>query len=460
MSSDLHSLLINHLKPLQEALEFPDKECSQPLWKSRPVSKTNIVWSQIKQIINHKDHEEMDDTQLLNRVCTLCNINTKKKETLEYLCADSTEKGAKALADIIIKVLQNDQKSDETFYNSLQVWAEQGENLENRALAAEEIIQAYEENATTLSLNDLGLKTLPNAISQLVCLEKLNCAKNNLSDLPNAFASLPKFNEINLDNNPLDIFPSALYSINTSLRLNIGNTPILNSLMVPSLKIKLIENEWEITGTLKNKTSSIFNAAKENYLDQIQTSKDINIRPIDYMLTQHITSNDDLAEEVQSTLIASCHNNKERIKNQKDLQAKMTSCSFSNLRFIRCEDATSYFNIFGCAHPPMLPKGILYSETKMKQYLNNLSFVFNEIDTMIALVERNLGFNKPNTFVADCSGNKTVHPTKVLSMPIQDLYPPRFTHYLKLTEEMHTPLSKRTPKGINGFLYIILKICF
>ena len=448
MPSELHSLLINQLTPHQKAFELPDKEYSHSHWKSRPVSKTNSIWSQIKQIIIHKDHDDMDDTQLLNRVCALCNINTGQKETLKAICADSTEKAAKALADIIINVVQNDKKSAEAFYNSLQAWAKQGGGFENRATAVKEIIHAYEENTTMLSLKALGLETLPDALNQLVDLEKINCANNNLSQLPNVFASLPKLSDINLDNNPFDIFPNTLYTINTKLDVNIENTPILNSLMVPSLQLKISENDWTITGTLKNKTSSIFNIAKEHYLDQIQTAKDINIRPIDYMSTQHIINNNDLADEVQDVLIAPYHHDKERIRNHKDFQAKLTSYSFANFRFIPCGDTIHPFNVFGCAHPPMHPKGILYSETKMKQYLQNLSFVFNEINTMIVLVERSLGFNKPNTFVTDCAGNKTLHPTKVLSMPIQDLYPPRFTHYLKLTEEMHTPLSHGTPKGI------------
>ena len=181
------------------------------------------------------------------------------------------------------------------------------------------------------------------------------------------------------------------------------------------------------------------------------SASDINITPDDYETTQHITNSDNL-EQTFRNLLKTKHGRKNRIQNLTQLQERLVSCKFTNMRFLTCGDKTGPINIFGCGQPSQRPEKKPSDLIRIDEqtYFENLSFAYQEADTMIALTSRDSGHNRPYDFVTNCSGNENFCPIKVLSMPIADFAPPRFEHYHTLVEKMNIPTSDtvQRPQGI------------
>jgi Leucine-rich repeat (LRR) protein len=76
------------------------------------------------------------------------------------------------------------------FTASLEIWRSVGSDEENRSEAVKKILEAYECGATELSLEDLGLKSLPRAIGYLDKLERLDLRNNEINELPSTMKSL------------------------------------------------------------------------------------------------------------------------------------------------------------------------------------------------------------------------------------------------------------------------------
>ena len=443
MLSILHREIIQQLSSHKDLLENPSPDKPTIKWKGRSVSETNVIRLQLQRLLKPEQKREYTNSYLLDRICKICNIDDKHKNFLQSLSKTSPKEVAAELTEAIVNTATLEQKPDEMFYQELQVWVDQGEKDERRAEASEKILLAYRENATELNLSYLDLKTLPEPLKYLTHLNKLDCSCNALTELPDIFDQLSNLSIINLDHNPISHFPETLYSINRNFTVSIIDTPLLNTKITPGIEKKLSKYSWEIGGDITN----IFDKSKEAFLSKIQVARNINLEPENYIELKQITNNndDDFTPPVKEMLADSSHPEKNRITNQEQLQDNLTTCSFSNMRFVSCGEKNSPINIFCCEHPPRkLPSQY---PSKIPNYLNTLKFIHNETDTVLSLVERD-NQNQVVPFLRDCAGNTTYHPTKVLSMPIPDFSPPRYNHYLTLAKEMIISEPSKHPKGI------------
>ena len=465
MTSELYTLLVQKISTYAELQEKPQEKTTETQWKGHTVSFANEASTEIARFLNSNLNEELTDTQLLHRVCSVCDVDDEKHHSLEKLYTQSVEETATALTTVLL--------SSNSFYKNLENWVSEGGEGENRVKAAEKIILFFQnKDKKNLNLGKLGLKTLPDIFDQLAQLEKLDLSNNQLTTLPDTiknlnqleklalnnnqlktlpdiFKNLVQLDDINLDDNLFQSFPNSLYSINQELSCSIDETPLLYSLFPPALKLKISCNNWHISGTPDGNQDTIFTQSKENYLAKIRSARDINIEPRDYEATLKI-SNDTLDEMIKEAVLDPDFQNTNRIKNQQDYQEKITSYHFKNMRFLSNGNANSPINIFGCERPiprPIDPKDSNY-DIKLKSYFKNISFVYKETDTVIALMERDLQDNTLDDFLQNCAGDKTFNPVNVFSMPISDFFPPRFEHYLKLVEELTVPTNSQRPRGL------------
>ena len=443
MQSILHTELIKQLSPYMGLLKTPSSDKPPLQWKSRTVSETNKIRLELQQLLKTEQKKEYTNSELLDRICTMCNVDEKHTRFLQSFSKSSPKRVAAALAEAILNTATMEQKSDVVFYQELQDWIDQGEKDEERIGASEEIIEAYKENATMLDLSSWGLKSIPNALKYLTHLKELDISDNKLTELPDIFASLNQLHTISLDDNKIIHFPKTLFCINRPLSVSILNTQISNTIITPSIEKKINEHGWQVSS---GDGYDIFSFTKNNFLSKIKHAKANNLFVEDYVNTQRIANDDDgLEKQVQDVLLNPYHQHDKRIKNQTDFHKKSSICNFDNFRLLSCGDENNPINIFGCAR--LTRERPITNPKKMDRYLQDLSFIYSEVDTLIPLVDRSSD-NKSLPIVNDSAGTKTHHPTNVLSMPITDFCPPRFNHFLTLANEMSPTLSSKKPKGI------------
>lgn len=83
----------------------------------------------------------------------------------------------------VLPSLDADRTVAEDFYNGVTAWAEQYAPDEQRAIAAERIVDAYLNKRLTLDLSKLNLTSLPTHIASLSGLMQLNLSTNQLTDI-------------------------------------------------------------------------------------------------------------------------------------------------------------------------------------------------------------------------------------------------------------------------------------
>ena len=475
MITELHTQIIQQLSAHPELFELSMQKTKEGQFGSRSVSKRNTMQNKIIQFKKTIDNEKLSDKQLLHRVCSICAVDEKQQILLEKTCSASAKEGAIALTNTLLNTINSEQNSeeyalesdvtqvtntheniatekkttDQLFHESLQNWVTQGGNSEKRSKAADIIFYAYQHNSKELDLAMLGLTTLPSVLSQLTHINRIYLGNNELTTLPDIFKTLSQLEVISLNNNPIANFPKALLSINKYLTINLNDTPMLNTIVTTSLANKIQAHKWLITAGLSSFEYSLFDDCLSKYKNLIKYSKKSKLDLNDYITTIPIMNNNNILEDQEkNVLMAPYFKDSKRIKNHSDLQEKLAPCLFKNLRYISCGDENAPINIFGCARPMNAPNMSLGNhDLENKHYLHNLSFVYKEVDTILALTERD-HTNTIIPFFIACAGEKNHQPTKVLSMPILDFIPPRFDHYLTLAEEMSSLPSSTKPKGI------------
>lgn len=97
------------------------------------------------------------------------------------------------------------------FTASINEWALQGEEDENRIEAMRKIIEVFTRNNTELNLSGLSLRSLPEKIWHLTSLEVLDLANNRLTSLSEEVVNLNSITRLNLYNNSLTTFPMAIF---------------------------------------------------------------------------------------------------------------------------------------------------------------------------------------------------------------------------------------------------------
>ena len=502
MTKALHTQLTQQCAKHNESFSTSPDKLEKGQWNGRSVSPSNKVWTEINHLLKLDESHKMSDIQLLQRVCTICNVDSREQETLENLCTASPNAGFTKLTKIIVNKANLEQETDtispNVFFQKLDHWVSEGDSKEKRTEAAEKIRTAYKKKTSDLFLNKLNLKTLPTVLNQLPKLTTLSCTNNQLTTLPDTLSQLPKLKDLRLgnnkfatlpsmfnkltqledvnlksnqlktlpdvfkglthleniylDDNPLESFPKALYKIDQPLAISIDNTPLLNGILTPSLKLKIQQNEWQIREHAKKieptNTTPIFDCLRGAFYTDMKNSENFDFQPNDYLKTKQIDHDVKLNDLVKTSLSKPYTKKKQPpVTNHENLKTRLASCKFNKMRFLPCGTDNLPVHIFGSAVPELPSKENSNYKLKKTQCLHNLAFIHGEVDTMIAIPTRDEK-NNTSDFVTTCAGNATHQPTKVLSMPIIDFCVPRFEHYHTLAKEMNTPSLSKKPKGI------------
>ena len=421
----------------------------EAIWNGRYVTSTDPICSEIRKI--NSEHlistEKSPDIKLVERICSVCDINKKDQEPLKTLGSVSPKACAIFLKDLIIYNSIKKQLPSNPFYNDLSEWVTQGDISENRAGAAVAIIESYQNKTNYLFLDKLNLKSLPDVLRELPHLNSLSCENNNLTTLPDVFDHLPMLTEINLShNNSLTQFPTALYRIKGKLDVNLTETPMLTqTIITPTLQENITRNDWTLIvncyGVEGEKKT--FEKSLSSYKKDIKIVKKINIETLNLTSKQQVLPSENLPEDVQKMLLQKQADKSPRIRTPQDLKNKTPSYTPTKLRLLSCGNESTPINVFGCRNPS--------HDHDTHPPLESLSFIYDEIDTIISLMKRGKE-NEPNDFLKQCAGATSSHPVeKVLSMPITDYQPPRLEHYLQLAKEMKSPRFDGHVKGILFF---------
>ena len=451
--SSYSSLIKHFFQEISSSTTILDSDTSsaseEAIWNGRYVKPTDRIGSEIIKIKSEHNISKKNgpEIKLIERICSVCDVSDKDQEPLKKLGSTSPKACAIFLKDLIIYNSIIKHLPSNSFYDDLREWVAQSDISENRAGAAIAIIESYQNKTEVLSLDNLNLKSLPNALKELPHLNSLLCDDNNLTTLPDVFDHLPILTEINLsNNNSLTQFPTALYRIKGKLDVNLIGTPMLTkTIITPTLLENITHNDWNLHvacyGVEGGKKT--FEKSLEFYQKDIAIAKKINIEPLNLTLKQQVLPSENIPEDVQKMLLQKQADKSPRIKTPQDLKKKMSSHTPTKLRLLSCGNKSTPINVFGCRNPS--------HDNETHPPLESLSFIYDEVDTVISLMKRNEQ-NEPIELLKQCAGANSAHPVeKVLSMPITDYQPPRLEHYLELAKEMKSPRFDGEVKGILFF---------
>ena len=112
------------------------------------------------------------------------------------------------------------------FLTGLRSWAEDTAASEGerraRVVAMERIIEAKSSRSTSLSLDGLGLSSLPVQICDLTELTSLNLSRNRINILPAEIRRLTVLENLDLSANQLNIIPPEIWDLTTLTRLGLA----------------------------------------------------------------------------------------------------------------------------------------------------------------------------------------------------------------------------------------------
>ena len=456
MKSELYTQLIQNLDDTTNLLDSDFKNTETRQWKGRSISEAKGLKSEINRILKPDENDNITDKQLLQRVCTLCNVDSKQKESLEFLCSTSPEEGAEALIEVLINSTEKPPISEDKFKKEVQDWVKTGGAGNKRIIAARHITDAFKKKSVKLNLSgQKTLNSLPDVINHLPHLEEINLSKTNFTSLPDTFQNFPKLKNINLSNTPLEHFPKSLYALkNKNVEINIDNTPISNTFITPAIKRRICDDGWLLSGhsSSHEKSAGLFSKSYEAYDKLLINARKLGIKPTELIKNKRVSQNATLDKKTEEALLRTHNQKQPRIQNQHDLNEKLSSHDLHKVRLLSLENNNNKMKIFGFSAPYNTfssdgKNSTLNDETKAK----NLPFMFNEIDTLITLVGRDEN-NEPVHSIKDYAGTDTLHPiNNVLSIPITDFQPPRLEHYISLAEEMADSTSSQGTKNIAIF---------
>lgn len=112
--------------------------------------------------------------------------------------------------------------------HALQLWIRNTGPNENRQEAAKRIVNAYENQATALNLENLGLSTLPTEIGKLTALTNLYLERNRLSSLPPEIGKLTALTGMFLNRNQITSLPPEIGKLSALTWLNLNDNQLTN----------------------------------------------------------------------------------------------------------------------------------------------------------------------------------------------------------------------------------------
>jgi len=114
------------------------------------------------------------------------------------------------------------------FRTGLQAWVESAlpEEREGRAEAMRRMIDARRYRSTELSLDGLGLSSLPEQIGDLTALKVLNLSSNRLTTLPERIGDLAALTSLDLSDNRLTTLPERIGDLTALKVLSLGSNQL------------------------------------------------------------------------------------------------------------------------------------------------------------------------------------------------------------------------------------------
>ncbi len=126
--------------------------------------------------------------------------------------------------------LDSDSEDQDDFVTGLKTWAKDldcpEEEIESRKEAIEIIINTRKDRTEILSLEELGLSSLPKQIAELTFLEELQLSENNLSSIPDWISELISLKALRLGGNKIQIITPELVKLTSLEILHLGGNKI------------------------------------------------------------------------------------------------------------------------------------------------------------------------------------------------------------------------------------------
>jgi len=108
---------------------------------------------------------------------------------------------------------------EDDFVTGLQAWVNSAEPGELRAEAMRRMIEARRDRSTHLSLDGLGLSSIPEQIGELTALTSLDLSVNQLTALPESIGGLNALTRLVLSFNQLTALPESIGGLNALTNL-------------------------------------------------------------------------------------------------------------------------------------------------------------------------------------------------------------------------------------------------
>lgn len=184
---------------------------------------------------------------------------------------------------------------------ALTEWLKYAAPRENRLLAKQRILDAYDTQADTLTLNGLALQCLPECFSALSHLSTLKAAHNELSVLPSSIGDLKNLKHLDLYDNQLQQLPEgfeqlsnletldlrqnkftkppqAAQTLGQLRELNLGDNPLEPSAEVPA---ESILSGPASVDTSTSRTNARFSSKQSNTLSGAMKYEDLGLLDLD-----------------------------------------------------------------------------------------------------------------------------------------------------------------------------------
>jgi len=132
-------------------------------------------------------------------------------------------------AVIGFKALENRRlksAAEQRFQSDLQVWCDTAQNrpeYKNRLTAAGAIRSCYAAQLSVLNLRGLRLTSLPDSISKLTALQKLDLSDNRLRELPDSISKLTALQKLDLSDNRLRELPESIGKLTALQKLDLSD---------------------------------------------------------------------------------------------------------------------------------------------------------------------------------------------------------------------------------------------
>ena len=181
--------------------------------------------------------------------------------------------------ELLARALSQSTKKQEEYFAEWDAWAEQPDQVsdENRKEAVEQLkawFKAAQPNMP-LNLSRLNLTGLPENLSTLTSLQKLDLSSNWLTDLPESLSNLTSLQELNISHNRMISLPENLSDLTSLQELN-ASSNLLKSLphlatLTSLQKLDVSHNQLKSLPRLANLTSLWHLNVSYNQLPNLRT---------------------------------------------------------------------------------------------------------------------------------------------------------------------------------------------